>query len=223
MRGIALCLALALPAAAFSQTEPAQTKPAQAAPAQQAPVQFRGVYAAIDTRPAQELVRRLSAKTGGERRPAIREVLKDPSAHSPPVLYALANALSEDDPDDAVFWYHVGRLRAVYDGLRCRDTSARQGVAALGKSLSLALRGAQFHQRGNLVGLAQKAIDWDSKNPRNYDPRWIALYGKVAASSPGADPGEVMLPESEWPALLKRVHETHLKSVQDFAAQKKGG
>jgi hypothetical protein len=189
--------------------------------AQQAPAQFRGVYAAIDMRPAREVIRRLGAKTGGERRPAIREVLKDPSAHMPPVLYALANALSEDDPDDAVFWYHVGRLRAVYDGLRCRDTTARRGVTVLGKSLTVALRSAQFYQRGNLVAFAQKAIDWDAKNPRNYDHRWIALHGKVAAASSGTNPDELTVPESEWPAILQHVHEAHLKSVQDFAAEKK--
>ena len=205
-----LCLALILPAAALAQK-----------PEPQAPAQFRGVYATIDMRPTLDLVQRLDAKTGGTRRPAIREVLKNPAAHMPPVLYALANALSEDDPDDAVFWYHVGRIRAVYDSLRMRDVSARVGVVELGKTLSIALRGAQFYQRGHLVGLAQKAIDWDAKNPRNYDQRWIALSGKVARASPGTDPAEIQLPEGEWPKILAHVHETHLKSVREFAEMKR--
>jgi hypothetical protein len=210
MRSLFLCAALMLPAAA-----PAQT------PEPQAPAQFRGVYATIDMRATLDLVQRLGAKTGGTRRPAIREVLKSPSSYTPPVLYALANALSEDDPDDAVFWYHVGRIRAVYDSLRVRDVSARVGVVELGKTLGVALRGAQFYQRGHLVGLAQKAIDWDSKNPRNYDQRWIALFGKVARTSPGTDPAEIQLPESEWPKILEHVYETHLKSVRDFAEVKR--
>ena len=210
MRRLLVCLSLILPAAALAQQ-----------PAPQPPAQFRGVYATIDMRPTLDLVQRLDAKTGGTRRPAIREVLKNPSAYMPPVLYALANALSEDDPDDAVFWYHVGRIRAVYDGMRMRDVSARIAVVELGKTLSVALRGAQFYQRGHLVGLAQKAIDWDSKNPRGYDQRWIALFGKVARTSPGTDPAEVQLPEAEWPKILEHVHETHLKSVRDFADVKR--
>ena len=193
---------------------------AQKPPVAEAPsVQFRGVYAAIDMRPARD-DSALESKAGGER-PRDPRGAEDQSAHMPPVLYALANALAEDDPDDAVFWYHVGRIRAVYDSLRCRDTSARVGVVELGKALSVALRGAQVYQRGHLVGLAQKAIDWDVKNPRNYDQRWIALYGKVARSSPGADPAEILLPEAEWPKILEHVQETHMKSVHDFANVKR--
>jgi hypothetical protein len=194
---------------------------AQQAPAAQTPVQGRGVYATIDMRTTEELVRRLNSKTGGERRPAIREVLKDPASHMPPVLYALGNALADDDPDDAVFWYHVGRIRAVYDSFRVRDITARHGVTVLGQGLNLALRSAQFYQRGNLVALAQKAIDWDSKNPRNYDQRWIALYGKVAATSVGTNAAEILVPESEWPGLLQKVYEAHLKSVKEFADVKR--
>jgi len=211
IRILGIFLSLSLPVAVL----------AQQAPASQAPVQGRGVYATIDMRPANDLVRRLNSTTGGERRPAIREVLKDPASHMPPVLYALGNALADDDPDDAVFWYHVGRIRAVYDSFRVKDITARHGVTVLGQGLSLPLRSAQFYQRGNLVALAQKAIDWDSRNPRNYDQRWIALYGKLAATSAGTNADEIVLPESEWAGLLQKVYEAHLKSVREFAEHKK--
>jgi hypothetical protein len=128
--------------------------------------------------------------------------------------------MAEDKTEEAVFWYHVARIRAVYDAFRCRDVSARHAVTLLGKQLSMTLRSAQFYQRGNLVLIATRAIEWDSKHPRNYDPRWIALFGNVARDSPGTNPDEILVPESEWPALLQRVHETHLKSVTDFANQK---
>jgi hypothetical protein len=199
------------------------------APAATLAAQPRGVYASIDLRAAQGMILRLGETTGGGRRAAIREVLKDPSAYMPPVLYALANALSVDAPEDAIFWYHVGRMRAVYDALRCKDQTAYHGVAALGRSvtalgqgLSMELRKSQFYQRDQLVAIAKKAIDWDSNHPHNYDHRWIALFGNVAATSPGTDPAPLTLPESEWPAILKDVHATHLKSVEDFAAEKKG-
>jgi hypothetical protein len=151
----------------------------------------------------------------------MREVMKDASRHMPPVLYALANALSGDEPEDAIFWYNVGRMRAVYDGLRCRDVTARSGVTAIAKDMNLDLRRALFYQRDQLVGLAMKAIEWDEKNPRNYDQRWIALYGKVAHNSPGSET-MITVPEDEWPDILKKVHDTHLQSVRQFAAEKSG-
>ena len=184
-----------------------------------APVVYRGVYASINLRPAEEMVRRLSAQYGTDRRVAIREVLGRPSLYMPPVLYALANTLAEDQPEQAIFWYHVGRLRAVYDALRCRDKSAQEGLLALRRQVGTELARSQFYRRERLLGIATKAIDWDAGNARDYDHRWIALHGKVARASPGTDASEVTVPESEWPALLKRVHETHLKSVQVFAAQ----
>src|SRR3990172_12936778 len=204
-----LCIALTAPAHAMAQNA--------AAPA--APAQFRGVYASIEMRHTEEMVRRLSAAYGSDRRIAIREVLRSPSSYMPPVLYALANTLAEDDSENAIFWYHVGRLRAVYDALRCRDKTAQAGLLELRKRLSPELVKNQFYRRERLVGLAQKAIDWDSSNPRDYDQRWITRYGKVAAASAGTDPGELLLPESEWPAILKRVHAAHLQSVQAFAAE----
>lgn len=209
-----VCLGLAAPHAALAQDK-------DKAPIATIAPEPRGIYASIDMRPAREMVARLTSGSGSVRRPAMREVLKDPSQHMPPVLYALANALSGDDPEEAVFWYNVGRMRAVYDALRCRDVTARGGVTALGKDLNVDLRSAMFYQRNQLVAIATKAVEWDAKNPRNYDQRWIALFGKVAHTSPGTET-VITLPENEWPDILKRVHETHLQSVRDFAAEKKG-
>jgi hypothetical protein len=169
------------------------------------------------------MIRRLSVPYGTDRRVAIREVLGRPSLHMPPVLYALASTLAEDQPEQAIFWYHVGRVRAVYDALRCRDKSAQAGLLALRRLLGAELTRSQFYRRERLPGIARKAIEWDAGHARDYDHRWIALYGKVAQTSPGTDAGEVTVPESEWPAILQHVHEAHLKSVQDFAAEKRGG
>jgi hypothetical protein len=167
------------------------------------------------------MMQRLSAAYGTDRRAAIREVRENAASFQPAVLYMLANVLAEDYAEDAIFWYQVGRLRAVYDVLRCRDESARPvAILELRKLLNVGLRTAMYYRRERLVGIAEKAVDWDAKNPRKYDHRWPALYGKVAASSEGANPDEVTLPESEWSKILSHVHQTHLKSVQLFASQK---
>ncbi len=183
----------------------------------QVTAQPQGVYATINLASMTEIIRRL--ETTGQRLTAARELLKDPAAHMPPVLYAVANVLSGDRPEAAIFWYHVGRVRAVYDAFRCKDATARNVIPELGKRLSIELRRSQYYQRNQLVGIAKKAIDWDSQNPRNYDQRWACLYGRVAQVSPGTDPAEVQKPESEWPAILKHVQDAHLKSVEQFAAE----
>lgn len=204
-RFLATCAALALAPRAFAQGNPA----------------YRGVYARINMAPALDMMRRLAAEYGSDRRVAIQEVLGRPSAVMPPVLYALANAFAEDYAERAIFWYHVGRLRAVYDALRCRDKTAQSALLALRKQIGPILARDQFQRRDRLPGIARKAIEWDLGNARDYDQRWPALWGEVAKSSPGDDADEIQLPESEWPAILKRVHEAHLKSVEDFANQKK--
>jgi len=210
-------IACALLCLAAAQEVLAQSRPPAATPA----ANPRGVYARINLRPAEEMIQRLSAAYGSDHRAAIREVEGNASAYMPPVLYALANALTEDYSERAIFWYQVGRIRAVYDSLRCKDATARAGVVAIGQRLNVELRKSMFYRRDRLVGIAQKAIDWDLKNPVNYDHRWISLYGKVAATSDGANSDEVTVPESEWPAIRQRVHEAHLKSVQDFVNEKK--
>jgi hypothetical protein len=179
----------------------------------------RGVYARINMDAPAEMVRRLGAAYGTDRRLAIREVLGRPAAQMPPVLYALANALAEDHAEEAIFWYQVGRLRAVYDALRCRDKTAQVGMLALRKQLGQKLIEAQAYRRDRLVRIAKKAVEWDAANDRSYDQRWIALYGKVAAESDGSD-AEIFVPETDWPAILKHVHEAHLEAVEKYATEK---
>ena len=48
------------------------------------------------------------------------------------------------------------------------------------------------------------------------------LFRSVQAqSTPGANLSALTFPEKEWPEILRYVHETHLKSVQDFSEAKK--
>jgi hypothetical protein len=208
---LALVLACALPAAAQ-----------QPAPEQKPYDKPQGIYATINMSGADSAIRQLGQLIPVPRREAIAAAAASASRHSPPVLYALANAISLDDAsmEDAVFWYHVGRIRAVYDGLRCKDPTARNAVVVLGKGLNPDLTRYQRQHRQRTLQIAELAIKWDQQNPRGYDYRWINLWGKVARYSAGTDPTELTVPESEWPAILQRVHEAHLKSVQDFAAQK---
>jgi hypothetical protein len=182
----------------------------------------QGIYAAIDVSANEAAITRLGQLIPYPRREAIAAAVASAPKLSPPALYALANAVALDDANipDAVFWYHVARIRAVYDALRCKDETARAVIAEFGKRLNPDVARYQRQHREHTLQIAELAIKWDRQNPRNYDHRWINLYGKVARTSAGTDPAELTLPEAEWPAILQRVHEAHLKSVQEFAAVK---
>jgi hypothetical protein len=166
------------------------------------------------------MINRLAPAYGTDRRVAIQEVQGRPTAVMPAVLYALANTLVEDHAEQAIFWYHVGRVRAVYDSLRCRDKTAQKAMLALRHLMVPELGRSQYYRRDRVLGIARKAVAWDLDNSRSYDQRWPALYGDVAQTSPGTDAGEVTVPESEWPAILKEVHDAHLQSVEKFVAEK---
>lgn len=213
---LALVLACALrEAMPQSASSPAATEPA----AHEKP---QGIYATINTSGTEAAIRQLGQLIPTPRREAIAAAVAAAPRLSPPALYALANAVALDDANmpDAVFWYHVARIRAVYDALRCKDASARTVINDLGKRLSPDVSRYQRQHRQHTLQIAELAIKWDQKNPHGYDHRWINLYGKVARQSAGTDPAELSVPEGEWPAILQRVHEAHLKSVQEFAAQK---
>jgi hypothetical protein len=210
----------ALLAAFLASTLPAAAQ--QPEPEQKSYDKPQGIYATINQSGAQSAISQLAQLYPTPRREAIAAAIASAPRQQPPVLYALANAISQDDPrmEEAVFWYHVGRIRAVYDGLRCKDPTARNALVILGRGLSPDVSRYQRQHRPRTLEIAQRAIAWDQKNPRDYDHRWINLYGKVARNSAGTDPAELTVPESEWPEILKRVHEAHLKSVEEFAAVK---
>jgi hypothetical protein len=226
VRGIALAalVACALPAAAqFVVPQPAPQAVVPQPPPQLLPYDKpQGIYATIDQSGTASAIRQLGELIPTPRREAIAAAIASAPRLAPPVLYALANAIAQDDASmsEAVFWYHVGRIRAVYDGLRCKDPSARNAVVVLGKGLNPDLTRFQRQNRQRTLQIAELAIKWDQQHPRDYDHRWINLYGKVARYSAGTDPSELTVPESDWPAILQRVHDAHLKSVQEFAAQK---
>jgi hypothetical protein len=182
----------------------------------------QGLYAKIEVGATQAQIQRLGQLIPYPRREAIAAAVANAPRLSPPVLYALANAIALDDANmpDAVFWYHVARIRAVYDGLRCKDASARAVINEYGKRLNPDIARYQRQNRQHTLQIAELAVKWDRENPRNYDHRWINLHGKVARYSHGTDPAEPTLPESEWPAILQHVHEAHLKSVREFAEGK---
>lgn len=175
------------------------------------------MYLEVDTRASLRMSQRLAARSRQIREEAIKEALARPGEQMPPVFYALANALGKEPGRayEAVFWHHVGRLRAVFDALRCRDKSVRKVVPGLGGKLSKALRDFQNEDPYRVMTIAKKAIEWDLATPRDYDHRWVLLHGKSAKEAPLTS-GQLTYPESEWPDILRYVHQTHLRSVEIF-------
>jgi type IV pilus assembly protein PilA len=178
---------------------------------------------ASETKSVARMIRRLGSFSSRMRKEAIEEALLAAAKQSPPVLYALANTLSREKGrmGEALLWYHIGRVRAVFDALRVRDKRASQAVTALGRTLSEDLKDFQVRNRKRALTAAKKAIEWDGANPRKYDQRWAALYAQVPGAQDLEQLEKLMYAQKDWPDILRYVHETHLKSVADFAAVKK--
>ena len=169
------------------------------------------------------LIRRLGSYSTRLRKEAVDEALKAPAELSPPALYALANTLSREKGrmGEAVLWYHIGRVRAVYDSLRIRNRAARKAVVALGKTVSEELKTFQQKNPARVVKIAKQAIDWDGANPRKYDQRWAALYTEVPGASDLSKLEDLMYAQKDWPEILRYVYSTHIYSVAAFADAKK--
>ena len=89
----------------------------------------RGPYASIDTKPSLALTRALYMTAAHENDELVQDILENPGAFDPPILFALASLLyRQGNTEEAVFWLNAARLRAQFDAQRCTDVSARSAV-----------------------------------------------------------------------------------------------
>jgi hypothetical protein len=120
--------------------------------------------------------------------------------------------------EDAIFWYNAGRLRAMYDAVRCTDISARSAVPALLQGMPRELIQAQFDDLVRLRQIIDRVVKWDEITPQNYEYRWINLHGMAAMKSSltnnthRGDP--LTVPRESWDALAKQTREEFRSSIE---------
>jgi hypothetical protein len=171
-------------------------------------------HAAIDVSEQNEAIAALHGAEEAERARTVAAVRGAPERFAPPVLCALAAVLFvQGEPDEAVFWYHAGRLRARFDANRCADHTAASAVAVLGQRYGLPINRYAFAHPHRLRALVERVVAWDRATAHAYDPRWINLHGMGAFA--GVSAGRLSLPEAEWPGIAERTRGDYLRGMDE--------
>jgi hypothetical protein len=137
---------------------------------------------------------------------------------TPIFSYELARRLwDQGRRDDAFEWYALAGIRARYDGLRCVDTTAAQGIAFLPQAAVDVARGIAAHRaeygRAGLRALARPDLF-----AATVSPWWICSHGIRAVR--GALQGQTidgpawLKPQAEWADLrasLMRNYTQHFE------------
>lgn len=119
----------------------------------------------------------------------------------PGFLYELSRRLFESDKREAMVWFTVARVRARYDGFRCADKTAAQGILYLpviAKPLPAYMREHRSEYRdAGLEALARPDL-FES----NVSPWWICSHGMNAVMD-AIQNQEIkepawLKPKSEW-------------------------
>ena len=209
----ALLLLLALVAASSASAQ-AQL------PGKRIEVKPAGEYATIDTSPAIRDMDVLAKGSDAEKAAVAARVKARPGDVMPPVFMKLADYLYEKgNPEEAYFWFCLGRMRARYDAARCADATARGGVAILIDGVNREMRRYVTRMKSDdILPFGKRLLKLDAETPYNYDHRWLNLHG-MNAFGPGT--GQALsVPEKEWPALLKQTRDDLLTSFEEMAKER---
>ena len=167
---------------------------------------LKGEYAKIDTSRDKKVIAKLTSKDLKIRKEAISEILSAPNVYTPLSLYTLSRVLfNEDRKVEAVRWFYTGQLRARYDANRCADETARQLVDGLNQLIGPEINKYAFADKKLLWAEVMNAIEFVSKNPEEYDHRWINLHGMAAFASSESSSLPLSLPKSQWPKIKEKT------------------
>lgn len=89
---------------------------------------------------------------------------------APEFLYEIATRLLKSDPDAAEFWWFAGRLRLIYDVMRCTDKSAGGVVGVMNGQFGRTVRQMNLTLPKKSSGNFEAALDWDINNPPHRFP-----------------------------------------------------
>lgn len=165
------------------------------------------------------IVDKLFSKQQPDRISAIDQVLGRPESATPPVLYALTGALmSEGRSAEAIFWYHVAKMRVSYDLRRNRDKSLGDIPQVLAMRLPKPLlQEVYFEHLDSSLEVVKSAIEWDDKHAHDYNPLWPTPHG-LGVFNPGE---EGLAPEPTWQAINDSVHAQWLGAMSKIVADAK--
>lgn len=164
----------------------------------------------IDTRESDEAAQQLLGNDEGARTAAAARVTAAPERYNPQVFYVLSAALFADgSPDDAMFWFYAGQLRARYDANRATDELAGVVVGQLNEMFGPNINRHAFQDLDALEATLGRVLEFDHVTPHHYDPRWINRRTPAAMTAALAgrpvDPSTMLRPVTEWSAIAEQT------------------
>lgn len=136
-------------------------------------------------------------------------LVRNSAGLSPIFTYELARRLWDQGRRDEAFeWYAVAGLRAFYDGFRCTDTTAAQGVMFLPQAAINVAQGIDAHriEYGRAGLRALKRADLFTST---VSPWWICTHGvraiQGALGSQTMETASWLKPQAEWPGIRDRL------------------
>ncbi|WP_344960192.1 hypothetical protein [Zobellella aerophila] len=156
---------------------PATTRDNQTSTSQQTAQQPvpKGEFTQIDVKRSQAVMDQI---TEGNTE-SINTVLQQPNDYAPPVLYLVSAIMFDNDyQDQAVFWFYTAQLRARSDANKAMDKTTHNAINQLNQQFGRRIIPYATSNPDRLAAIVNQSLEWDSKQSRNYDPRWIALTGK---------------------------------------------
>lgn len=132
---------------------------------------------------------------------------RDQLTNPPYYLYELARRTLAGNEAAAEEWFVVALARVQYDGMRCTDPTASNGLGMLGQiapDVAHRLQDKAALQRAARAALARKDL-FASKA----SPFWACLHGMNAVMA-GMDgkpfsPAEAVMAEAKWPAVQAAI------------------
>lgn len=178
----------------------------------------------IDTALSEDMKERLSVAEGDARAAAAAEVEASPARFNPEVFYLVALVhIADDRPQDAMFWFYAGQLRARFDANRCADELAGTYVNRLNEHIGPPINQYAFQHLDQLEATVTRVLEFDRTTPHSYDPRWINAHTPAAmtAAMTGEtlDPTTMSKPEAEWPAIAERTRTEYEKGFAEALAK----
>ncbi len=148
-----------------------------------------------------------------------KEVLTDPNAYTPPVLFALAHQLyQQGEITPALFWFYTAQLRARSDANKSLDPTTQQGVTELSNQFAKDINRYALGHLDELTITVNHVLTWDRQTKRYYDPRWVALHGQEAYTKTTIG----FKPQSEWPVIDELTRQGFEKGFQQLLQKIRG-
>ncbi|MFD1008587.1 hypothetical protein [Oceanisphaera ostreae] len=201
-----------------SKSEPnTKANSSQNQPAQQ--IVPKGEFAQIDVKKSQQAMDAITSGKGE----TVNDILKNPNAYVPPVLYLISAIMFDNDyQDQATFWFYAAQLRARSDANKSGDNTAHAAVSQLNQRFGVNITPYSMSNPDRLKSIVSQVLEWDSEQTRNYDARWIALQGKDVTTETKVN----FAPKEKWEEInaltrsqFRQGLEQALTKIQQPAAQ----